>query len=71
MSCFEFARYEDHKGHSDFVRGASWDPDPEGRVLLTCGWDGRVLQHDVPRLPHKGLYACAHLSKWTPEMGSP
>ena len=30
--------------HSDFVHGLSWKP--ESSSLLTCGWDGRLFEHE-------------------------
>lgn len=35
--------YEDDS-HSDFVRGLAWSTDS---TLISCGWDKKVLKHDV------------------------
>lgn len=37
------------EAHEDFVRGVAWQPDAEGCGLLTCGWDSKVLQHNITR----------------------
>jgi len=31
--------------HSDFVHGLSWHPTKA--ELITCGWDGNMLSHDI------------------------
>ncbi len=32
-------------GHTDYVRGLAWNPADD--QLWTCGWDKRVLQHQL------------------------
>lgn len=31
--------------HSDFVHGLSWHPTQA--ELITCGWDGNMLSHNI------------------------
>lgn len=33
--------------HSDFVHGLSWHPSEPS--LLTCGWDGQVIEHNLEK----------------------
>ena len=39
--------------HVDFVHGLSWHPTEP--FLVTCGWDGQVLQHAVDISSSKGI----------------
>ena len=39
--------------HTDFVHGLSWHPSEH--QLVTCAWDGQVLQHTVTVSDQKGI----------------
>lgn len=42
--CFCIGRYYSNT-HSDFVHGLSWHPTKA--ELITCGWDGNMLSHNI------------------------
>jgi len=39
-------RYEDSR-HEDFVRDVVWKPDAASKRLFSCGWDHKVLTHNL------------------------